>query len=98
MTCRPDHQVTRFVCMQGEGKIDYDEFVAVICKSWERAQETDRLSTWIKKHYNRLETGTKKFKETHTPIFQSGKEESCFGLCRSRPKGVSAHGPPAFFS
>merc|ERR1711881_295090 len=72
----------------GEGKIDYDEFVAVICKSWERAEQTERLSKWLYANYVRIEPLDKKFKDTQIPIFQSGKEESCFGLRRSRPKGL----------
>ena len=58
------------VCAQGEGRIDYDEFVAVISKSWERAEETDRLSAWLKKHYTRLDSAHE-IKHTEEKIFQS---------------------------
>jgi hypothetical protein len=33
--------------LDGEGKIDYDEFVAVIFSSWERKQQTDNLKKWL---------------------------------------------------
>merc|ERR1711881_668395 len=72
----------------GEGRIDYDEFVAVISKSWERAEETDRLSAWLKKHYVRIEPLDKKFKEIEIEIFQTKMEPRCFGLVKGRDSGL----------
>ena len=82
-------QTDQALCAQGEGKIDYDEFVAVICKSWERAEQTERLSKWLYANYVRIEPIDKKFKEIDIKIFQTKKEPGCFGLCKGRDSGVS---------
>ena len=64
------------VCAQGGGKIDYDEFVAVITKSWERAVTAEHLSEWRKQRYARIEPakipkpGTAKYKKMMIPIFE----------------------------
>ena len=64
------------VCAQGGGKIGYDEFVAVIVKSWERAVTAERLSEWLKQRYTRIEPthipkpGTAKYKKMMIPIFK----------------------------
>jgi hypothetical protein len=72
----------------GEGKIDYDEFVAVICKSWERAEQTERLSKWLYANYVRIEPLDKKFKEIEIEIFQTKMEPRCFGLVKGRDSGL----------
>ena len=82
------------VCAQGEGRIDYDEFVAVISKSWERAEETDRLSAWLKKHYTRLDSAhdiKQEIKHKNGTIFQSSKNALCCGIgpCKGQTAGVS---------
>jgi len=38
----------------GEGKIDYDEFVSVIFSAWERKQQTDNLKKWLYSNYKRF--------------------------------------------
>ncbi len=43
----------------GEGKIDYDEFVSVIFSSWERRQQSDHLKKWLYKNYVRTDVLTK---------------------------------------
>ena len=66
------------VCAQGGGKIDYDEFVGVIVKSWERAVTADHLSKWLKQRYARIEPadqrmqkpGSAKYKKAQIPIFE----------------------------
>ena len=80
-------------CAQGEGRIDYDEFVAVISKSWERAEETDRLSAWLKKHYIRLDSAHE-IKHTEEKIFQSSRNTICCGKgpCKGQTAGVSCAG------
>lgn len=41
--------------LDGEGKIDYDEFVSVIFSAWERKQQTDNLRKWLFRNYKRID-------------------------------------------
>ena len=80
--------------MQGEGKIDYDEFVAVICKSWERQHETERLDKWLKANYVRIEPlKVDLLRDKKIAIFKEGKPSRCCGLLEAVPSGVSQEQP-----
>jgi Ca2+-binding EF-hand superfamily protein len=53
--------------LDGEGKIDYDEFVSVIFSAWERKQQTDNLSKWLFRNYKRIDHGERSKAAGFTP-------------------------------
>ena len=81
----------------------------MICQSWERAQETERLGKWLKGKYVRIEpVMEKKLKETKLPIYHGslqaslarfedapeGRPSRWCGLSKEVPSGVSRSSSP----
>ena len=66
----------------------------MICQSWERAKETERLGKWLKANYVRIEPlKVNLLRDKKIAIFKEGKPSRCCGLLEAVPSGVSQEQP-----